>query len=99
MDNYQNTCQNNDSRIDDNKAVDNIQLQFKPDDFYNYVAKGNDNFHYILAMHKSARLLTFAKFAENITESQMRSQYIWVDANSKGRYLSSDQDEAAAEPS
>ena len=44
-------------------------------------------------MHKSARLLLFAKVAENITESQMRGHCIWVDANSNGRYL--DQDHAA----
>jgi hypothetical protein len=97
MDNYQNICQRNENSIDDSEVINNIQWQFKPDDFYNYVAKGNDNFHYTLAMHKSARLLTFAKFAENITESQMGGHCIWVDANSRGRYLSSDQDKAAAE--
>jgi hypothetical protein len=95
MDNYQNICQKNENCIDDSKAVNNIQLQFKPDDFYNYVAAGNNDFHYTLSMHKSARLLLFAKVAEKVTESQMRSHCIWVDANSKGRYLGSDQDEAA----
>jgi hypothetical protein len=95
MDNYQNIYQKNENSIDDSKAVNNIQLQFKPDDFYNYVAAGNDDFQYILAMHKSARLLIFAKVAENIPESQMRRHCIWVDANSNGRYLNSDQDEAA----
>ena len=68
-------------------------LQFRKDDFYNYGAIGNDGFHYSLAMHKSARLLLFAKVAENITESQMGGHCIWVDANSNGRYL--DQDHAA----
>ena len=66
--------------------------QFRKDDFYSYGATDNDGFHYILAMHKSARLLLFAKIAENITESQMGGHCIWVDANSKGRYL--DQDHA-----
>jgi hypothetical protein len=46
-------------------------LQFRKDDFYNYGAIDNDGFHYTLAMHKSARLLLFAKVAENVTESQM----------------------------
>ena len=68
-------------------------LQFRKDDFYNYGAIGNDGFHYVLAMHKSARLLLFAKDAENITESQMGGHCIRVDANSNGRYL--DQDHAA----
>jgi hypothetical protein len=95
MDTYQNICQNNESSIDDSKMINSIQLQFKPDDFYNYGAAGKDDFHYTLAMHKSARLLIFAKVAENITESQMGGHCIWVDANSRGRYLSSDQDQAA----
>lgn len=68
-------------------------LQFRKDDFYSYGATDNDGFHYTLAMHKSARLLLFAKVAENITESEMGGHCIWVDANSKGRYL--DQDHAA----
>ena len=68
-------------------------LQFRKDDFYSYGATDDDGFHYILAMHKSARLLLFAKVAENITESQIGGHCIWVDANSNGRYL--DQDHTA----
>ena len=70
-------------------------LQFRKDDFYNYGATDNDGFHYTLAMHKSARLLLFAKVAENIAESQMGGHCIWVDANSNGRYQILDQDLAA----
>ena len=70
-------------------------LQFRKDDFYNYEATDNDGFHYMLAMHKSASLLLFAKIAEKTTESQMGAHCIWVDANSKGRYQILDQDHAA----
>ena len=88
MDNYQNT----ENSTDDVGVTTKIELQFKPDNFYNYGATGNDGFHYTLAMHKSARLLLFAKVAENITESQMGGHCIWVDANSNGRYQILDQD-------
>ena len=83
MDNHQNNIGNERSQG---------LLQFRKDDFYSYGATDNDGFHYILAMHKSARLLLFAKVEENITESQMGGRCIWVDANSNGRYL--DQDHA-----
>ena len=72
--------------------IGNERSQFRKDDFYNYGAIGNDGCHYTLAMHKSARLLLFAKIVENITESQIGGHCIWVDANSNGRYL--DQDHA-----
>ena len=95
MDNYQNIYQNNEDSTDDTDEVTGkMQLQLKSDNFYNYEATDNDGFHYMLAMHKSASLLLFAKIAENIIESQMGGRCIWVDANSKGRYQILDQDHA-----
>lgn len=95
MDNYQNIYQNTENSTNDVGVTSKIELQFKPDDFYNYGATDDDGFHYTLAMHKSARLLLFAKIAENMTESQMGGHCIWVDANSNGRYQILDQDHAA----
>jgi hypothetical protein len=71
MDNYQNIYQNTENSTDDVGVTSKPELQFKPDDFYNYGATDNGGFHYTLAMHKSAHLLFFEKVAENIAESQM----------------------------
>ena len=60
-----------------------------------YGAIGNDGFHYTLAIHKSARLLLFAKIAKKTTEAQMGGHCIWFDAHSNGRYQILDQDHAA----
>jgi hypothetical protein len=60
MDNYQNICHNNEN----SEVIDNIQLDLKSNDFYNHGVTGNDGFHYMLVMHKTVRMLIFAKFAE-----------------------------------
>jgi hypothetical protein len=92
MDNYQNIYQNNENSTNNVGVTSKVQLQFKTDDFYNHRATDNDGFYYTLVMHKSARLLLFAKTRENITESQLRGHCLWVDDNSKGRYQMLDQD-------
>ena len=94
MDNYQNIYQNNEDMTDDIEVTSNMQLQLKSDNFYNYGATDNDGFHYTLAMHKSARLLLFAKVAEKTTESQMGERCIWVDASGKARYQILDEGQA-----
>jgi hypothetical protein len=60
-------------------------MQLKEDDFYYCGAENNDRFHYMLAMHKSARLIDFA-ITKNLPESKMLVHRIWVDQDAKGRY-------------
>jgi hypothetical protein len=91
MDNYQNFYQNNESSIDDSEGINNIQLHIKPDDFNSYKVTNSDGFHYTLVMHKSLRMLIVTKFVENITEGH----WIWVDADSQGRYQFLDQNHKA----
>jgi hypothetical protein len=62
-----------------------MQMQLNEDDFYYRGAENNDGFHYVLAMHKSARLIDFA-ITKNFPESKMLVHRIWVDQNAKGRH-------------
>lgn len=58
-----------------------MQMQLKEDDFYVSGIENNNGFHHVLGMHKSARLLVFAK-----NTRQMGGNCILVDENGKGRY-------------
>jgi hypothetical protein len=88
VDNYQ----NNEYSIESSEVINNIQLQFKPEDFNNYEVTGNDGCNYFLYRHKSKHLLFFAKIAENTRESQSNRHCILVDGASTGRYLILEED-------
>jgi hypothetical protein len=81
MDNYQNICQNNENNIDNSEVIKNA---LRLEDLNSYEVTGNDDCNYSLDIHKSTPLLLFAKIAEN---AQGKRHCIWVDANSKGRYV------------
>jgi hypothetical protein len=81
MDNYQNICQNNENSNDNSEVIDK---ELRPEDLNSYEVTGNDGCNYSLNIHKSTPLLFFAKIAEN---AQGKRHCIWVDANSKGRYV------------